>query len=162
MNSKWLKIILAASLAFNLAFISAAIYQRVIKKDYRHNHLKRKVKEPTGNLDLNKDQRSKINEIIKKFKFEKLQYKQEILDKRIAIIEAMNDIEFNPEDIETRTAELNQLENQLNLSFVEALIQINHILDSKQRMEFLLRLSRNWFFMNRGRHRGPPGGGKND
>jgi Spy/CpxP family protein refolding chaperone len=153
MNNKWLKIILAASLAFNIAFISSAIYQRWSKKEHRLEHVNRKAKAATRDLELNQEQRGEIGKIIKKFKMEKLQYKQDILDKRIAIIESMGDTEFNPEDIEKRTAELNELENQLNLMFVEALVQINHILDSNQRLDFLLKLSRNWFFMNHGNRR---------
>ena len=147
MKNKWVKIILVASLAFNLAFVSTALYKKFSAPG-------KEVKEAlkTG-LKLQKDQEEEIKKIIGKFKINLLEHKQDILDKRIAIIEAMNDPEFNTGDIEKKTGELNELENQLNMIFVEALVQINNILNGRQRSDFLLRLSQNWFFMQEGGHR---------
>ncbi len=76
-----------------------------------------------------------------------------ILGKRIAIVEAMGDPEFDPEDVKTKTGELNELENQLNLVFVNSLIEITNVLDNQQRLNFLIKLSRNWFFMKEKRKR---------
>jgi len=144
MPNKWVKIILVASLAFNLAFLSTAVYRNFIAP--RKNPGKSICKE---DLKLQEEQKGKIKQIIKKFKIGILDYKQEILDKRIAIIEAMADTEFNLEDIEKKTKELNERENQLNLLFVDTLIRINALLEPEQRLNFLYKLSQNWFFINK-------------
>ncbi|UCH94047.1 MAG: hypothetical protein JSV88_27790 [Candidatus Aminicenantes bacterium] len=144
MKNKWLKIILVASLAFNLAFVSTAVYRKFASTT-------RKSQELTFKQDfkLQKDQKEEIKRIIKKFKISLLDYKQDILDKRISIIEAMSDTEFNLEDIEKKTRELNGLENELNLEFVDTLIRISALLESEQRLNFLYKLSQNWFFINK-------------
>ena len=148
MKNKWMKIILAASLALNLAFISTAIYREVTcrqKGGKEHKH------EMTFNPEFNfdQDQKEKIKKIMREFRMNLLEYKTDILDKRIGIIEAMSETEFNPDDIEAKTKELNRLENELNVLFVEALIQINALLEPEQRLKFLYRLSRNWFFIEK-------------
>jgi Spy/CpxP family protein refolding chaperone len=154
MKNKWIKIILAASLALNLAFVSTAIYREVTcrqKAGKEHKH------EMTVNpeINLNEDQKEKIKKIKREFRMNLLEYKTDILDKRIGIIEAMSETEFNPDDIEAKTKELNQLENELNVLFVEALIQINALLEPEQRLKFLYRLSRNWFFIKKKYTTGP-------
>jgi len=58
-----------------------------------------------------------------------MRYKQEILEKRIDIIDELGDPSFDPQTITTRTDELNQLENELNLLFVDTLIRINALLE---------------------------------
>jgi len=146
-----MKIILVASLAFNLAFVSTALYR---KFSAQGKVTGKEVKETIKtSLKLQKEQKEEIKKIIDKFKINLLEYKHDILDKRIAIIEAMNDPEFNLEDIEKKTDELNKLENQLNMIFVDALVQINNILNTRQRSNFLLKLSQNWFFLQEGGHR---------
>ncbi len=147
MNNKWLKLILVASLAVNLAFISTAVYQKFNTDISQNKRIAPPPKAPPPNLKLSEEQRRDIWKIMKGFKMDMLQYKQDVLDKRIAIIEAMSDEEFNPEEIEKKTAELNELENKLNFIFVEALVQVNNILDSQQRLNFLLRMSKDWFFV---------------
>jgi Spy/CpxP family protein refolding chaperone len=155
MKNKWLKIILAASLALNLAFVSTAVYREVSRG--RKTEKEQKHEKPFApKFNLNEDQKEKIKKIVREFKMNLLEYKTDILDKRIAIIEAMSETEFNPDDIETKTKELNRLENELNVLFVEALIQINALLEPEQRLNLLYRLSRNWFFIEK-RHRTRPG-----
>ena len=144
MQNKWLKIILVASLAFNLAFVSTAVYRKFTAP--RENRGKLMDKEDSK---LKEEQKGKIKRIIKKFRISISDYKQDILDKRIAIIEAMSDTEFNLEDIEKKTEELNERENQLNLLFVDTLIRINALLEPEQRLNFLYKLSQNWFFINK-------------
>lgn len=144
MQNKWVKIILVASLAFNLAFVSTAIYRKFTTP--RANAGKLIFKE---DLKLKEEQKEKIKRIIKKFRISLLDYKQDILDKRISIIEAMSDTEFNLEDIEKKVKELNERENQLNLLFVDTLIRINALLEPEQRLNFLYKLSQNWFFINK-------------
>lgn len=143
-QNKWLKIILVASLAFNLAFVSTVIYRKVTAP--RKNTRKLICKE---DFKLKKEQKEQIRSIIKKFRISQLDYKQDILDKRISIIEAMSDTEFNLEDIEKKTQELNERENQLNLLFVDTLIRINALLEPEQRLKYLYQLSQNWFFIKK-------------
>ena len=97
MQNKWIKIILAASLAFNLAFVSTAVYRKVFAPGQKPG--KPVCKE---DLKLRREQKEKIKRIIKEFRINLSDYKQDILDKRIAIIEAMSDTEFNLEDIEKK------------------------------------------------------------
>lgn len=148
MKNKWMKIILAASLALNLAFVSTAIYREVT---HRHKTGKEHKHEMTFNpeFNLDQDQKEKIKKIMREFRMNLLEYKTDILDKRIGIIEAMSETESNPDDIDTKTKELNRLENELNVLFVEALIQINALLEPEQRLKFLYRLSKNWFFIEK-------------
>jgi Spy/CpxP family protein refolding chaperone len=152
MNSRWIKILLAASLAFNLAFVATAIYRYFTAPEKVSSRKTPKEQE----LKLGENQRSDIEKIVKAFRIDMLEYKQKILDKRIAIIEAMSDTEFNPEEIERRTGELNKLENQLNLAFVDTLLQINALLEPQQRLNFLYKLSKDWFFINKGRREREP------
>jgi Spy/CpxP family protein refolding chaperone len=147
MTNKWLKLLLAASIAFNLAFVAAALFRAEESSTYKRERGMTREANSGNGVHLRSEQKTEIRQIIKKFKLNMLTYKQDILDKRIAIIEALSDSEFNPEEIEKKTGELNQLENRLNLIFVDALVQINNILDSKQRLKFLLKLSKNWFFI---------------
>lgn len=155
MKNKWMKIILVASLALNLAFVSTAIYREVTQRSKAGKEHKHEMTfHPEFNLDP--DQKEKIKKIMREFKVNLLEYKTDILDKRIGIIEAMSETEFNPDDIEAKTKELNRLENELNVLFVEALIQINALLEPEQRLKFLYRLSRNWFFIEK-KHKTRPG-----
>lgn len=160
MKNKWLKIILTASLAFNLAFLSTALYKKFsapVKK------IGSETKKPfKSDFKLQVEQKEEIKKIINQFKINLMEHKQNILDKRIAIIEAMNDPEFNVEDIENKTAELNESENRLNLIFVDALVMINNILNAEQRSNFLLKLSRNWFFIKEDSSSLLPEGGHRD
>jgi Spy/CpxP family protein refolding chaperone len=151
MKNKWLKIILAASLALNLALVSSTIYRKVTGRHQAGKTVTDHKREIPfkSEINLKKNQETGIKKIIRAFKMNLLEYKQDILDKRIGIIEAMSETEFNPDDIDTKTNELNRLENELNVLFVEALIQINALLEPEQRLKFLYRLSRNWFFIEK-------------
>ncbi len=143
MQNKWVKIIFTASLAFNLAFVSTAVYRKFTAP--RENQGKAIYKE---DIKLDGEQKEKIKQIIKQFRITLLDYKQDILDKRIAIIEAMSDTEFNLDDIEKKTKELNERENQFNFLFVDTLIRINDLLEPGQRLNFLYKLSQDWFFID--------------
>lgn len=152
MKNKWVKIILIASLAFNLAFISTAIYKKFFVKTKK---IEREIKFE-DKLQIKDMQREEMNLISKKFNINYIKFKQDILEKRMEIIEELSDPEPNFENIEKLTAELNEMENQLNTNFVDTLAHINSILDSKQRLNFLYKLSKNWFFMENNK------GGTND
>ena len=134
---------MVASLALNLAFISTTVYSKFFSKEIKADE---EITFKTE-FDLNNKQKATINATIKKFKIDLLKFKQDILEKRIDIIEELGDSDFNLENIENRAKELNELENQLNMIFIDTLVQINSILDSKQRINFLYKLSKNWFFI---------------
>jgi Spy/CpxP family protein refolding chaperone len=147
MKAKWLKLVLTASLALNLAFAAPYVYNKFLVKDAGSEPMK-DIKLKTT-LDLQEEQKEQLDTIIKKFKLSLMRYKQEILEKRIDIIDELGDPEFDPETITDCTNELNKLENELNLLFVETLIQINALLDPGQRLNFLYKLSKNWFFIDK-------------
>ena len=149
MKAKWLKLVLAASLALNLAFAAPYIYNKfLIKNKELEKEIKLKTK---STLNLQKEQKDQLDSIIKKFRLNMMRYKQEILEKRIDIIDELGDPSFDPQTITTRTDELNQLENELNLLFVDTLIQINALLEPGQRLNFLYKVSKNWFFIDKRR-----------
>lgn len=148
MENKWLKIILAASLALNLAFVSHFVFRYVFDKHTKDTPHVREVKFDAA-LKLQKEQKIDIDSIIKKFRIDKSKYKQDILEKRMDIIEELGVPDFNVENIKTKIDELNELESRLNLDFVDTLIRITNILDTKQRLNFLYKLSENWFFIQR-------------
>ena len=96
---------------------------------------------------FHQNQKKHLDTIIKQFRLQLIKSKQNILEKRIEIIEELSDPEVDFGILKTKTQELNKYENQMNNIFVEALININNLLDEKQRLSFLLKLSQNWFFM---------------
>ena len=145
MGNKWLKIILTASLALNLGFISTYIYKNVSRKSHRPE----KIVKYDEKLELKKEQKEAIDAVIKTFRIDKLKFKQDILEKRMDIIDELGDPAFNLENIKTKIDELNELENRLNLEFVDTMVRVTNILDSKQRLDFLYKLSENWFFIQR-------------
>lgn len=163
--SKWVKILLAASLALNLAFISTMAYNKITgDKSFQKSSHGDPVKREQAfkeHLNLSNQQLTQIKKIIKDFKMKSMEHKQDILDARIAIIEAMGETDFNPQEVETKTNQLNLLENKVNQLFVESLMQTNALLEPEQRLKFLYNLSRNWYFIRRGPgHRSPRGEGR--
>lgn len=157
MKNKWIKILLAASLALNVAFALTLIFREAPAPEPPWKKHGSRFHERSGQkeITLRKPQRKEIGSIFRSFRREMLEHKQNILDQRIAIVEALSDSEFNPEEIQSMTAELNKVENKLNILFVDALVQVNHVLDADQRLNFLLRLSKGWFFI---KSPGPPRG----
>ena len=141
---KWLKLFLAASLALNIAITVPYLYHEFFKK---HGPPSEHIDLSTD-LNLNAEQKEKIDTIIKQFKLTLMQYKQDILEKRIDIIDELGDPEFDPTRITARANELNELHAKLNLFFVETLMQVNAQLEPQQRLNFLYKLSRNWFLLN--------------
>ncbi len=145
MKNRWIKIILAASLALNLAFGSTLVYKNFFKKkslpgaDIRLD----------TQLKLQEEQKKGIDLIIKRFRINLVRFKQDILEKRMDIIDELGNPDFDLESIKVKTEELNELEDQLNLAFVDTLVQLTHILDSRQRLNFLYELSQNWFFIKK-------------
>ena len=142
MKKEIIKIILAGSLALNLAFAGAGIF-RMVKRD-RSSDLKRP--EVNKTYDLSQGQSVKIDEIVKNFRIKLVGNKSEVLEKRIDIIELLGDPEFKTETLEDKLLELNDVENELNYEFVSTLIEISTVMDLDQWLKFLYKLSRSWFF----------------
>lgn len=150
MKSNWLKIILAASLALNLAFVGTLVYNGFFTKT-------KETKPAAGaeevgfdvRLKLGEEQKREIDVIVKEFRINMIKFKQDILEKRMDIIDQLGDPDCDLDSIDARTRELNEIEDRLNLAFVDTLVRINNILNSRQRLNFLYKLSQNWFFMKR-------------
>ena len=143
-HPKLWKIVLAASLAFNIAFVASAVH-RTLKW---RQHMAERHQMPAANLALEQEQKEELEAIIRDFRIELLQFKQDIIAKRMEIVDGLGDPDLDIESLTTRTNELNELENQLNLAFVNTIMEVNTVLDPKQRIDFLLKLSRRWFFMD--------------
>ena len=142
MNKEIIKIILAGSLALNLAFAGAGIF-KMVKRDGSSD-----LKRPESNrpYDLSQVQSVKIDEIVKNFRIKLVGNKSEVLEKRIDIIELLGDPEFKTEALENKLLELNDIENELNYEFVSTLLEISTVMDLDQWLKFLYNLSRSWFF----------------
>lgn len=142
MKREWIKILLIASLAFNIAFVSMAIYKRAgaIKSAQVVDI------EAKNNFNLEKGQKEELLKIMGSFRAVLTSHKSDILEKRIDIIEGFGDPEFSTKSIMEDINLLNEIENKLNTDFAKTLFDINSILDSKQWLKFLYGLSRSWFF----------------
>jgi Spy/CpxP family protein refolding chaperone len=141
-------LLLIASLALNLAVVAAFFYNRLRP---------RPAAPPAqfqGDLGLAPAQDREVREIVRKFKINSILYKEDILDKRVEIIEELGSPQCDPEKIGKKTEELNALENQLNRDFIAALIRIGGVLEPEQRLNLIYHLSRNWFFFDRGESQG--------
>jgi len=138
------------SLALNLAFLAAIVYNKVGPH--------RPAPPPVFKNDfgLKADQETQVSEIVRKFKINSILFKEDILDKRVDIVEELGSPLCDAEKIAKKTEELNQLENQLNRDFIAALLKINDILEPDQRLNMIYRLSRNWFFFNQRPEKGGP------
>ncbi len=159
MNGKWLKIILAASLALNLAAALPFAYHKLFKEKKKEPKIQKTLEklQTMPKTPLREEQKNQLAKIIREFRLNQLKYKQDIQEKRMEIIEELGAPEFDPEVVTTYAEELNELENQLNLQFVENLVQVSAVLDPDQRLQFLYRMSRSWFFLDRAKSRGGRG-----
>ena len=97
-----------------------------------------------------------MREIVRKFKINSILFKEDILDKRVEIVEELGSPQCDRDKIAAKTEELNALENRLNRDFIAALLRINDVLEPEQRLNMIYHLSRNWFFFDRGPLKGGP------
>lgn len=141
--------LLTVSLALNLAFVAAFVYRR---------HARRPPAPPQfrSDLGLAADQDARVREIVRKFKLGSILHKEDILSKRVEIIEELGDPQCDREAVARMTEELNGLESQINRDFINALLAISDILAPEQRLNLIYHLSRNWFFFDRGPEKGGP------
>ena len=143
MTSKGLKMVLVASIALNLALASGY----VLKAFNSHPSNSPAETEIGVDLDIQPDQRKSLNQIFGQFRLQTTKFKQDIVEKRIEIIEELSNPDIDYQLLNTKTQELNEYENQMNNIFIETLLKINNLLDEKQRLSFLFKLSQNWFFV---------------
>jgi len=143
-------LLLVLSLALNLAFLAAIAYRRL-----RHRPPAPSA-EFRSDLKLAPAQDATVREIVRKFKINSILFKEDILDKRVEIVEELGDPQCDREKIAAKTEELNGLENQLNRDFIAALLKISDVLEPEQRLNMIYHLSRNWFFFDRGHEKGGP------
>ena len=149
-KSRIIGLLLTVSLALNLAFLAAFVYRKAVQA--------RPAPPPDFKSDfgLKAGQKTRVHEIVRKFKINSILFKEDILDKRVEIIEELAAPQCDREKIAAKTDELNGLENQLNRDFIAALLQIGDLLGPEQRLNMVYHLSRNWFFFDRGRNKGGP------
>lgn len=146
MKKEFIKTILAASLALNLAFVSAGIY-RIAKSDKK---VETPGSAPATRYELSEDQQKKLDEVVKNFRVRLSDNKSEVLEKRIDIVELLGDPDFKTETLEEKLLELNNIEGELNYEFVSTLMEISLVLDHGQWLTFLYNLSKGWFFSGSG------------
>jgi Spy/CpxP family protein refolding chaperone len=149
-KSKVLTLLFTVSLALNLAFLAAFAFNKIAQ------HRPVPPSEFKSDFGLKAEQETKIREIVRKFKINSILFKEDILDKRVEIVEELGNPLYDAEKIAKKTEELNQLENQLNRDFITALLKINDILEPDQRLNMIYGLSRNWFFFHHRPEKGGP------
>ncbi|MBN2346040.1 MAG: periplasmic heavy metal sensor [Candidatus Aminicenantes bacterium] len=142
-------LLLTVSLALNLAFLAALVYRRSRPRPPAPPEFR-------SDLSLTAPQDEKVREIVRQFKINSIMFREDILNKRVEIIEELGDPLCDPQKLASKTGELNDLENQLNRDFIAALLKISDVLQPGQRLDMLYKLSRNWFFFQGGRERGGP------
>ncbi len=147
MKKEFIKIVLAASLALNLAFVSAGIY-RLAKIEKK---VEIQESAPGARYELSEDQQNKLDEVVKNFRVRLSENKSDVLEKRIDIIELLGDPDFKTEILEEELLQLNDIEGELNYEFVSTLLEISIVLDRGQWLTFLYNLSKGWFFSGSGK-----------
>lgn len=145
MKTRILIAVLVASVAFNIAFVSGFLVKRGLSKR-PHGEFRSFLDD---DLNLNPQQKRQLDYIIQQFRLDLIQFKDDILEKRMDIIEEFSDPEFKVENLEESLSQLNQLQMQLNQIFLDNLVKICDELDNQQRLQFLMNLGKNWFFIDR-------------
>lgn len=149
-KSKIFTLLFTVSLALNLAFLAAFVYKKV------GQHRPAPPPDFKSDFGLKAGQEQQVRDIVRKFKINSILFKEEILDKRVEIVEELGSPLCDAKKINKKTEELNQLENQLNRDFIAALLKINDILEPEQRLNMIYGLSRNWFFFDHRPEKGGP------
>lgn len=150
MNNKLVRILLFASIVLNIAFISYHIIKKNNPAFFKKKSAYQEQLLNDKRLNLTEDQVTQIKDIFNNFKVILISSKQEMLDKRMGIIEELSTPEPNLGFIWNNVNQLNLLESSLNRDFVEALIKVSNILGSGQNIKFLLKLSQRWLYFGKG------------
>jgi Spy/CpxP family protein refolding chaperone len=149
-GNKITALLLTLSLALNLSFLAAIAYRKL------HRRPPAPPTEFISDFNLAPAQETKVREIVRKFKINSILHKEDILDKRVEIVEELGNPLYDKDQISKKTEELNKLENLLNRDFIAALLKISDVLEPEQRLDMIYHLSRNWFFFERGSEKGGP------
>jgi hypothetical protein len=149
-RNKAFTLLLTVSLALNLAFLAGFVYKKI-----RH-HRPAPLTDFKSDFGLKADQEARVLDIVRQFKINSILFKEDILDKRVEIVEELGNPLCDAARIAAKTEELNKLENRLNRDFIAALLKINDILEPSQRLNMIYGLSRNWFFFNHHPEKGGP------
>ncbi len=154
MKIKLTILLLIASLAINIVFFIKIIDSKKPEPAQIKKTATLKKQAIKGISGLSKIQKSKLRKIIKEFKITLSEYKNQILAKRIDIIDELGNPDFSIENLKKATVELNKSENELNLYFVESLGKISTVMNNEQRIKLLIKFSRFWFFLKDNKHSG--------
>jgi len=138
--------LLLASLAVNVALALTFFHHRRPSRRPPPPVIDRPVEIP-ADLDIHDDQRQALQEMIRRYRVDSLPIREDIMDRRVAIIEELGRPDFDPAAVRTMVGELNALEKTLNERFIDLLLQVGEMLDSRQRLHLLYRLSREWFHL---------------
>ena len=150
-KNRVLILMLIVSTALNLAFIASRIYSRIVPA--------RPPAPPAFEFQtgfrIDPAQKEKVEAIIRRFKIDSIMFKEDIVGKRIEILEEFGNPGYDVDQIREKTGELNQIEARLNDRFIDTLLEISDSLALKQRLRLLYQLSTNWYFFD---HRPEKGG----
>lgn len=149
-KNRVLALILIVSMALNLAFIASRIYSKIVSArppapsafEFR-----------TG-FRIDPPQKKRVEEIIRRFKIDSIMFREDIVGKRIEILEELGNPGYDVNQIREKTGELNQIESQLNDRFIDTLVEISDALTIKQRLRLLYQLSTNWYFFDHSPEKG--------
>lgn len=139
--------LLLASLAVNVALTLAFFHHRRPSRPPPPPVIDRPVEIPTD-LDIRADQRQALQEMIRRYRVDSLPLREDIMERRVAIIEELGRPDYDPAAIRTMVGELNALEKTLNERLIDLLLQVGEVLDSRQRLHLLYQLSRDWFHLD--------------
>ncbi|HNX97998.1 MAG TPA: periplasmic heavy metal sensor [Candidatus Aminicenantes bacterium] len=139
--------LLLASLAVNVALTLAFFHHRRPSRPPPPPVIDRPVEIP-ADLDIRADQRQALQEMIRRYRVDSLPLREDIMERRVAIIEELGRPDYDPAAVRTMVGELNALEKTLNERLIDLLLQVGEVLDSRQRLHLLYRLSRDWFHLD--------------
>ncbi len=141
MKNRWLTALLVSSLALNLALLGAAAWRRL------HAPQRPAFRPPSLRLGLplGEEQRRHVQPLLRQFKLRSIIAREDILAKRVQILEALGDPGADAAAVKGLTDELNKLENDLNQDFIDTLLAVSEKLEPPQRLNLLYRLSRSWY-----------------
>ncbi len=141
-TNRALVLILIVSAALNLAFVASRIYSRIV---LGRPATPAAFEFQTG-FRIDPAQKEKVEAILRRFKIDSILFKEDIIGKRIEILEELGNSGYDVNQVREKTGELNQLEARLNDRFIDTLLEISDALALKQRLRLLYQLSTNWYF----------------
>ena len=143
-RNRLLVLFLIASAALNLALIASRFYSKIVPA---RPPVPPSVEFQPG-FRIDPAQKERVDTILRKFKIDSIAFKEDIVAKRIEILEELGNPGYDVNQVREKTSELNQIEARLNDRFIDVLLEINDALSTGQRLELLYQLSTNWYFIN--------------